>query len=112
MMQKKLHLGYPAMEPQEGVHQPGVRFLGQCTADMEVAEQAALALKLQQEKECEMVADMLGLQMPGVLLNAGQSMRIWVDHIVKQLAPPDFVELCQVAAMQQNRYKLFREPFP
>ena len=111
MAQNPVHLQRNAGEVSELEGQPGVRFMGQYAADIEAAGRAPRALQVVQEKECEVFVDMLSSQMPGVLLCGEQSMRLWADHFVSQVVPPDFVELCQIAATQQNRQNLFKRPF-
>ena len=54
---------------------------------------------------------MLNAAMPGVLLEVEKCHELWPDLFLSQLLPPDFLEVCQIAATQQNRYSLFRDPF-
>ena len=87
----------------------GVRFVGQHAATTEAAVRAMHTLQVMQERECEVFVDMQSSQLPGVLLNGAQLMGLWGDHVVSQVVPPDFMELCQIAATQHNRKTLFKQ---
>ena len=97
----------PPLDPAEGA---GVRLLGQHAASTEAVGRALHGLQAVQEREVEVFLDMLSSQLPGVLLHGEQLMRLWADHFVSQVVPPDFIELCQIAATQQNRRALFKQP--
>lgn len=78
--------------------------------DMERAEQAVQQLHMVQEEERDVLVDVFGAQIPGVLLNSEQSTTIWAEQFMSQVVPPDFMELCQIAASQRNRRNLFETP--
>ena len=84
-----------------------VRFLGQCPRAMEAADGALEALQGVQVGDRGLFVDALASQMPGVVLEAEQTMKMWADHFVSKATPPDYMELYQMAAVQQNRCKLF-----
>lgn len=91
--------------------QPEVRFMGQHAEDMVRAEMALRELHTVQDAARDLQADVLNADMPGVLLQVDKQTRIWADHFMSQMMPPDFLELCQMAASQQNRFSLFEHPF-
>jgi hypothetical protein len=85
--------------------------MGQCSEDMVRAERALRELRGVLEVEKTLQVDLLNAEMPGVLLAAEKTHRMWGEHFLSQLMPPDFMELCQIAATQENRCKLFEDPF-
>ena len=91
--------------------QGGVRFLGQHPEEVECAERALQELRCIQEVEMDLYAGIQKAAMPGVLLDVVKLQKMYSDYFVSQLMPPDFLELCQIAATQQNRCSLFVEQF-
>ena len=89
-----------------------VRFLGQFPEDITSAERALQELQAIQRVELELYADMVGVQIPGAYLHNEQCVMLWAGHFMSHAPPPDCMELCQIAATQQNRGNLFQEPFP
>ena len=87
------------------------RFLGQLGEDVSTAERALKELRGIQSKETDLFSYNLNMQMRGVVLGPRQQQRVWANYFMTHSMPPDFVELCQIAATQQNRYRLFQEPF-
>ena len=88
-----------------------VRFMGQYPEDMVRAERLLRGLRFIMDVARDFQVDMLNAEMPGVLLGLDKTQRLWADHFMSQMMPPDFLELCQIAAMQQNRHSLFEGPF-
>jgi hypothetical protein len=84
-----------------------VRFLGQFPEDMVRGERALREMRRVMGLVRDVALDMMNAEMPGVLLEVHQQQRVWADHFLSQLVPPDFLELCQIAATQQNRSVLF-----
>lgn len=88
-----------------------VSFLGQHSEHVTTAERALRELRSIQRKETDVYNYNLTAQMPGAVLGLHQHFRVWSDYFMSQSMPPDFIELCQIAATQQNRFSLFEEPF-
>jgi hypothetical protein len=89
-----------------------VRFLGQSAGDQETAHIALQELKNVQHMELDLLATVKASQMPGVLLGTEQCMKFFAGRFMSHAPFVDFMQLCQIAATQQNRRNLFREPFP
>lgn len=100
-----------AMDGHISSDQPEVRFMGQHAEDMVRAEMALRELRVMQDLERDLHVDVLNAEVPGVLLQLEKQLQAWADHFMSQLMPPDFMELCQIAATQQNRFSLFGQPF-
>lgn len=101
-------LGRSFLQP---AHPSGVRFIGQYPEDMITAERVLQELRCLQNKETDLYTYILNTEMPGFLLGLDQHYKVWADFFVSQMMPPDYIQLCQIAATQQNRCSLFQEPF-
>ena len=94
-------------------HNPeGLRFMGQHAKDMMRAERVLQGLRYVMEATKDLHVDVLNAEMPGVLLEVEKCHKLWSDLLLTQKMAPDFVEVCQIAAIQQNRCSLFQDPFP
>ena len=105
-----LHHPYGAPPP---LHIPAaVRFMGQYPKDIVRAEKLLLGLRNVMKAIQDLHVDVLNAEMPGVLLEVEKCHKLWSDLLLTQKMAPDFVEVCQIAAIQQNRCSLFQDPFP
>jgi hypothetical protein len=89
---------------------PRETFMGQFPEEIERAERMLREMRFVQEVGRGLLVDMFNTKTFGVLLDLERCMRLFGDHFVSQSMPPDFLQLCQIAATQQNRFKLFVEP--
>lgn len=83
-------------------------FLGQHPDAMAAAEGALQVLWRMHLRDRDMYLVNLDAQMPGVFISAKQAMRMWSEYMMEDVAPADFLSLCQLAATQQYRQDLFR----
>ena len=97
--------------PQPSRIPDAVRFMGQYPDDMVRAERSLRGLRCVMEAIKDLQGDLLNARMPGVLLEVEKCHKLWSDLFLSQMMPADFLELCQIAATQQNRCSLFVEPF-
>ena len=86
--------------------------MGQHAKDMMRAERVLQGLRYVMEATKDLHVDVLNAEMPGVLLEVEKCHKLWSDLLLTQKMAPDFVEVCQIAAIQQNRCSLFQDPFP
>ena len=98
------YLGDPTCLPQH-------MFIGQHPKEVLRAERSLWKLRYVMEASNNLLIDVLNAAMPGVLLEVEKCQKLWSDLFLSQLSPPDFLELCHIAAMQQNRCSLFQDPF-
>jgi hypothetical protein len=101
----------PAYGFQMPVQKQEVGFLGQSAEHVVRAEQALSDLKCIQGKEIDLYTYIVASEMPGIVLGVDKHHRLWADHFMSQKMFPDYIELCQIAATQQNRLILFQKPF-
>jgi hypothetical protein len=96
---------------QQSTPQPEVRFMGQHVSDMVRAERALRDLRRIQHQEIDIYTYILDAEMPGSLLGLDKHHMIWSDYFMSQKMLPDYIELCQIAAIERNRGRLFADPF-
>jgi hypothetical protein len=82
-------------------------FVGQQAAAMAGAHGAVRALWAAHLQDRDMYLVNLDAQMPGVFITPQQGMRMWSEYLMDDVAPADFLSLCQLAATQQFRRALF-----
>ena len=84
-----------------------VGFMGQYPEDIVRAERSLLGLRYVMEAVKDLEADIAIRQMPGVLLEVEANHKLSSNLFLSQMMPADMMEVCQIAATQQNRPGLF-----
>ena len=104
-------LDHPRGDPQPSHIPDAVRFMGQHPEDMVRAERSLEGLHYVMEAMKDLHVDHLNSEMPGVLLEVEKCHMLRSDLFLSHKVPVDFLEVCQIAATQQNRCSLFQDPF-
>jgi hypothetical protein len=102
---------YAWSNPHVGMELGDIRLLGQHPEEMDASACLLRQLWRVHTLDRDMQVGIIDLQLSVNLLEADQLMRLWAEHFVAQLCPPDFLALCQLAAHQKNRQNLFHLPF-
>ena len=85
--------------------------LGECAVTTGAAAHAMRELTAVHVADCDLYGDIVDLQMqPGRMLSMQQMQRQWCAHLVYEVAPADFMTLCQLAATQRSRAQAFQMP--
>ena len=85
--------------------------LGECPVATGAAVHAMRELAAVHVADGDMYADIVDVQLqPNSVLSMQQMQRQWCAHLVYEVAPADFMALCQLAATQRSRAQAFRMP--
>ena len=104
-------LNHHHSDPQPFHVPDAVRFMGQHPEDIARAERMLGGLRYVMEAVKDLHVDHLNAEMPGVLLEVEKCHMLRSDLFLSHKVPVDFLEVCQIAATQQNRCSLFQDPF-